>query len=1137
MASAGKVNVLNLPLDEQTLVHDCRLIDRYQQVVVDGDKSKPVKLEYASTVWGPHKRLHAQTNTLEDKVEAVQKRAARFVTGDYRPTTSMTDTLSTLGWPSLQERRQQARLVLMYKAVNNMVAIPIHNILTKNTNITRGHHSRFITIPCKTEAYRASYFPRTVIEWNALPDVDCDGCQVDHPSQRRHHCLFLDVEDMKEYGRRTLASMSFRKMYGDFFRLTAYLCELGQVPSVESMRQKAEDRGLKDETMASYEPPQKKPNKSHKKKGDSKAKRKLVLSEPQQPCLDDTVDIDELMKQPSKTVEGVQPIPSTVSPVGLFEMMSNIVSDNGAIGTGNGDVGTELPAKPATVDRCTTTFGAEPIPQPTTINGGFTTSLGVNKAEVRLPLSDNVFITAGVFNNRPLISIRQFYSRAWDPNTLKPGKKGLTFTPEQWRTLKDINCAETPHVLSGESEVRRGGDDRRSADGGSLAVRPSSRNQPQRAGSTQKGINLTLQQWEGVESKKETVDWIMDAVAKGKSPLDRLRSYVDCLVGSSIASVKTASICPLTTPGKWKNVALKCHCESGAVTVSITCGVSTKRSWDKRGLLEDSGANPVRLHVCRGTNVRIHQGAGMVSANRRKGRGKEQRSKPVEKKKKNADVTDEILRNVYYDPGNPAGFGGVGRLHQAVGSKHGITRQQVKDWLRPQDTYTLHTPIRRRFKSGRVVISGLNPQWQADLADLSSLAKHNDGYRYILTCIDVLSKFAWAVPIKDKKGLTLVEAFQSILDEGRKPWRCRRIKTLLKNEDIEFFTTFNAETKASVVERFNRTLKTRMWKYFTANNIHRYIDVLDNLLDAYNHSYHRSIKKAPVEVTKKNQRLVWHTLYVYRVTDYDGEELKGTFYEEELQKVSKKGLSGGENSRHETTRKYRHKLPRTKLAHPIELSGEWEVGLVEIQYPHSWLNVREVDEKVRGGNREYEIVKIPIGYYENVLHLVKTLNEAASTRYPDVFKNHDMFAYNSVTKRVTMVLPPMASNATTTTTYLVGPLAEKLGWGGKYAIYGSWMQAPRSPDPNLGFNSLYVYGDVVQHRLAGGVKVPLLRIIKIEGQDGDIYKMSGQRGGQLSVYHGRSMQCGYGLGGIFRGLLRSAVPLLKRGPKVSEDMP
>ncbi|KAI8488092.1 hypothetical protein Bbelb_342100 [Branchiostoma belcheri] len=186
---------------------------------------------------------------------------------------------------------------------------------------------------------------------------------------------------------------------------------------------------------------------------------------------------------------------------------------------------------------------------------------------------------------------------------------------------------------------------------------------------------------------------------------------------------------------------------------------------------------------------------------------------------------------------------------------------------------------------------------------------------------------------------------------------------------------------------------------------------------------------------------------------------------------------------------------RTKLAHPIELSGEWEVGLVEIQYPHSWRNVREgentllsyvVDEKVQGSNREYDIVKIPIGYYENIQHLLKTLNEAASVRYPDVFTQRDMFAYNGITKRVTIVLPPMVTNATTTKTYLVGPLAEKLGWGSKDVIYGSWVQAPRSPDPNLGFHSLYVYGDIVQHRLVGGVKVPLLRIIKIEGHDGDI---------------------------------------------------
>ncbi|KAI8493227.1 hypothetical protein Bbelb_292310 [Branchiostoma belcheri] len=164
-------------------------------------------------------------------------------------------------------------------------------------------------------------------------------------------------------------------------------------------------------------------------------------------------------------------------------------------------------------------------------------TLGVNSAEVRLPLSDNVFITAGVFNNRPLISIRQFYSRDSDPNTLKPGKKGLTFTPEQWRTLKDMSiygaiidktfealpAATVPkprtfylgslkyavvEMIDGQPTVGLWQYDR---------LPGINNNEPVR---TQKGINLTLQQWEGVESKKETVDWIMDAVAKGKSPLD-----------------------------------------------------------------------------------------------------------------------------------------------------------------------------------------------------------------------------------------------------------------------------------------------------------------------------------------------------------------------------------------------------------------------------------------------------------------------------------------------------------------------------------------------------------------------------------------------------------------------------------------
>ena len=94
-----------------------------------------------------------------------------------------------------------------------------------------------------------------------------------------------------------------------------------------------------------------------------------------------------------------------------------------------------------------------------------------------------------------------------------------------------------------------------------------------------------------------------------------------------------------------------------------------------------------------------------------------------------------------------------------------------------------------------------------------------------MTCIDVFSNFAWVVPLKNKVGEYLVNDFQSILDLGRSPERLQTDKgteflhgnfqRLLKENSINFFTT-SSELKASVVERFNRTLKTGMWKCFTA---------------------------------------------------------------------------------------------------------------------------------------------------------------------------------------------------------------------------------------------------------------------------------------------------------------------------------
>ena len=115
-------------------------------------------------------------------------------------------------------------------------------------------------------------------------------------------------------------------------------------------------------------------------------------------------------------------------------------------------------------------------------------------------------------------------------------------------------------------------------------------------------------------------------------------------------------------------------------------------------------------------------------------------------------------------------------IHQSISiisrsQKHypSLTFHQVKTWSRSKDT--LHKPVRYNFPRNRVIVTGIDDQWQADLVDISSLARFNKGYKFLLTCIDVFSKFAWVVPLDKKSGKTLVNGFQSILDLGRKSYR------------------------------------------------------------------------------------------------------------------------------------------------------------------------------------------------------------------------------------------------------------------------------------------------------------------------------------------------------------------------------
>ena len=190
--------------------------------------------------------------------------------------------------------------------------------------------------------------------------------------------------------------------------------------------------------------------------------------------------------------------------------------------------------------------------------------------------------------------------------------------------------------------------------------------------------------------------------------------------------------------------------------------------------------------------------------------------------------------------------------------------------------YTLHKPRRHRFTTLPVIVGGLDDQWVADLVEVQPLAKYNRGIRCLLMVLDGLSKYAWMQPLKAKTGVALVKAFDRILKQGCKPNRLqtdqgkgfysRTFQRWVKDHGIDHFST-EGDAKAAVVERFNRTLKERLYRYFTAANTLRFDDKLPQLVEGYNATRHRSIGMAPKDVTWDNEEAVWKRLYEKRLKE------------------------------------------------------------------------------------------------------------------------------------------------------------------------------------------------------------------------------------------------------------------------------
>ena len=313
------------------------------------------------------------------------------------------------------------------------------------------------------------------------------------------------------------------------------------------------------------------------------------------------------------------------------------------------------------------------------------------------------------------------------------------------------------------------------------------------------------------------------------------------------------------------------------------------------------------------------------------------------KRSKKQDTSSKYAN--YFNPTHPGSFCGVSGY---LRNNKNVDKEKFKKWSEEQNAITQHSCARKHFPRRRVLVFSAGELFQIDLMDFQSISASNNGFKFVLVAIDVFSKYAWAVAIKRKTAKEVLRGLQIIVkDTTPKKIQCDRgleffnqsIEKWLKLKKIEMYATYNYDMKACVVERFIRTFKSRLYRYFTLKSTETYIHVLQDIIKSYNHSFHRSIKMTPSEGRKsKNESLVYNNLYrshckdhrapaplklndtvrvsrypstflksytktfsteyffidsiertrpvVYRLRDLTGEKIKGTFYKQELIKIT-----------------------------------------------------------------------------------------------------------------------------------------------------------------------------------------------------------------------------------------------------------
>ena len=233
----------------------------------------------------------------------------------------------------------------------------------------------------------------------------------------------------------------------------------------------------------------------------------------------------------------------------------------------------------------------------------------------------------------------------------------------------------------------------------------------------------------------------------------------------------------------------------------------------------------------------------------------------------NRTEADKVLKDKAYDIASNPEYDGYQRNLASMVYKFfdkkstGSGFKKLKNTTKPSSSILadeLHKPVNRKFKKTKVYSQFKDNIWGVDLADMEPLSRKNKGIKYLLWAIDLYSKYAFVIPLENKKGISVTNGFNKIIEQSnRKPNKIwvdqggefynNVFKKWLSDNDIIMYSTYN-EGKSVVAERFIRTLKNKLYKRMTAIGKNVYYDVLDDVVNKYNNTKHSTIKIKPIDV-------------------------------------------------------------------------------------------------------------------------------------------------------------------------------------------------------------------------------------------------------------------------------------------------